>query len=194
MPLAPLGRPRDPGRDAALLQVTADLLTERGYSGFTVSDVAARAAASKATVYRRWPAKADLVMAAVVAALEQHEGRPDTGSLRGDLTAMLSQMTGALASRNGLVSALVGQLRHDPELAEAFRNRFLAGRLAVLEEIFDHARERGEVSADADTSLLQDLVPATALYRVVMLGEPPDPVRIGRLIDEVIVPLATGRC
>src|SRR5215475_466986 len=80
------GRPRDPALEAAILDATQDLLIEHGFAATTVEAVARAAGTGKAAVYRRWPAKIDLVVAAVQA-LQSPPSVPDTGTLRGDLLA-----------------------------------------------------------------------------------------------------------
>ena len=186
------GRPRDPTRDTALLDTTAALLAEHGYDGFTVADVAHQARASKATVYRRWPSKADLVVAALLHATAEHGTAPDTGTLRGDLFALTRQMTNAMAERGRLFTIVIGQLRHDAELSAAFRTEILRRRTELIAEVFDRARARGEMSAERDTALLRDLIPAVIFYRLAVIGELPAPGVIIGLIDDAVLPMALG--
>lgn len=184
------GRPRDPARNTALLDATAELLAERGYAGFTVADVARRARASKATVYRRWASKADLVVAALLHATDTIDDQPDTGTLRGDLYALVGQIAAATADLGQLFNIVIGQLPNDAELSAAFRTGILRRRAAAVATVFDRARTRGEIAADRDPALLQDLIPALIFYRLAVLGELPDPMLIAELIDDVILPLA----
>lgn len=186
------GRPLDPSREAALLDATLDLLRERGYGGFTVAEVAGLAKASKATVYRRWNTKAELVVAALLRLRSAAPALPDTGTLRGDLTALVDRMSAGVAELGGLVNVLVGQLPHDPELARAFRDGFLAKRMALIDEVFARSASRGEIPASRATGLLREVIPAHLVYRMIMLGQPPDPGVVARLIDEVILPAATA--
>ncbi|MGH2910532.1 MAG: helix-turn-helix domain-containing protein, partial [Solirubrobacteraceae bacterium] len=86
------GRKRDPERNAVILDATLVVLAEHGYDGMTIDMVAARAGSARATVYRRWPTKAELVLEAVARMSRDDVGDdplPDTGSLRGDMTAMI---------------------------------------------------------------------------------------------------------
>ena len=78
------GRPRDPQADEAITSAIVDVLAEQGFSGFTVEEVAARAGVGKATIYRRWSTKEELVLAAAERVMV-HVEPPDTGSLRDDL-------------------------------------------------------------------------------------------------------------
>lgn len=184
------GRPRDPARDTALLTTTAQLLAERGYTGFTVADVARQARASKATVYRRWPHKADLVVAALLHAANTDDRAPDTGTLRGDLFALVGQIAAATADLGHLFNLVVGQLQHDAELATAFRTGILRRRSDAVATVFDRARQRGEIPAERNSALLRDLIPALIFYRLAVLGELPEPQLIAELIDHVVLPLA----
>lgn len=184
------GRPLDRDRDAVLLNATIELLRDHGYDGFTVADVAARAHAGKATVYRRWQSKADLVTAAFSAAAAETTDPPDTGSLRGDLLALTEVMATGIDRLGQVVTVIKTQLQHDPEFIEAFHKRFLSVRLAVVGEVFARAQRRGEISSDVDTEMLCELIPAVMLYHVIVLDERPDPVRIRRLVEAVLLPAA----
>ena len=81
------GRPRDPGTDDRITTAAAELLLQRGFDRTTVDDVAARAGVGKATVYRRWPSKEDLAVAAMETLYSSEMPEPDTGSIRTDLAA-----------------------------------------------------------------------------------------------------------
>jgi len=168
------------------------LLRERGYGGFTVADVAARARASKATVYRRWPTKADLVVAALMRLRSAAPRPPDTGSLQGDLNALVDRLSSGIAQLGGLLNVVVGQLPHDPTLAAAFRNGFLATRISLVDEVFARAVARGEMSSERAAGPLREVIPAFVVYRLTMLGEAPNPALMSRLIAEVILPAASA--
>src|SRR6478609_3280992 len=120
-----LGRKRDHTRDPEILAATLDVLAETGYDGMTVDMVAARAKAGKATLYRRWPSKAELVIEAV-ACLKRNDldeaSIPDTGTLRGDLIAMIRPPSIQDADRKLRVMAgLASMISRSPELADAAR-------------------------------------------------------------------------
>src|SRR5689334_2156876 len=112
-------------RELAILAAVIELLGELGYAGMTMDAVAARAHASKTTIYRRWPGKPQLVLAAVDGyAAERLTAGADTGSLRGDLLAVLQAMAGHLTSEFlSMMSGLMHAMRADPELAAALRPR-----------------------------------------------------------------------
>jgi AcrR family transcriptional regulator len=180
-------------RDGVLRQATLDVLSEVGYERMTVNAVAARAGAGKATVYRRWASKAELVVDAVT-----HRAgpvtSPDTGSLRGDLMEMSRGRKGDedQLSNARLLAGLVSALLHDSEFRAAFQR---AGHPAdaILEAVFARAVARGEIAAPANLQLMTSIVPALAIYRLVTSGEPPDEAFFTSVIDELILPLVMPR-
>ena len=96
------GRPRDDAREQAILDAAIDLVAEIGYDAMSIEAVAARAKSSKATIYRRWPGKAELVAEAMRRRSEPVlEDLPDTGSLRGDLLALVQRMFDSINGVDG---------------------------------------------------------------------------------------------
>lgn len=190
MPTAPL-RSR-PVREAELLRATLDVLRKSGYDRLTVDAVAARAHASKQTIYRRWPSKADLVVAAFAAAVADLPAPQDTGSLRTDLLALLDNLLGELANLGDLIAGLLGELRRNPELATAMHRGYISSRRQAAVEVFTRARARGELTTDIDLDLLWQLAPATLFFRVLLAGQPVDRRLVRRLVDQVVIPLARG--
>jgi AcrR family transcriptional regulator len=154
--------------------------------------VAARAHASKATIYRRWPGKAALV----VDALHCSKGtmsEPDTGSLEGDLTS-LSQGSCSQESRFNahVMLGLITALAHDVELRDVFRERMIEPRTKLIRQIFERAVARGEVSTERNLDLLVALFPALMIQQVLITGELPDADFALNVINDVILPLATA--
>ncbi len=185
-------RPRVQGdREREVLEAALEVLLEDGYDRLTMDAVAARARASKATLYRRWTSKASLV----VDALRQAKGPlevPDTGSLRGDLHALYCGAGGlAGATATATLSSIVTAVGHDPEFAAAFRRDVLGPRLEASHLVWARARARGEVRDDLDLELVEPALAAIVLHRVVVLGHAPDPDTVSRLIDQIILPAAT---
>lgn len=186
------GRPRDASRDAEIVAAAIELVAAHGYDRLTIDAVAARARAGKATIYRRWRSKAELVIDAVIA-LKPPSAAPDTGTLAGDLRGLCStspDLTESLAAR--VMAGLCPAIVDDAELRSAFIERFVAPRHALMLELFERAARRGELAPGADPALLSTLLPALVIHRVVTTGDLPAPPFFDRLIDEVIVPLATG--
>lgn len=191
-------RPRVTGeREQEILAAAVDILREVGYDKLTLDTVAARARASKATLYRRWPSKAALV-ADAVGHLEGAAPAPDTGTLRGDLLAMATGH-GSVFDPDGmdLACGLATAMYRDPALGEALAERVLGPKRACTLAVFHRARERGEIGPDVDLELLAQIVPAVLTFRLSFgrVDEPFDRL-VPRLVDEVVLPAArrTGRC
>jgi AcrR family transcriptional regulator len=186
------GRRRDHTRDPEILEAALDVLAETGYDGMTIDMVAARAKAGKATLYRRWSSKAELVIDAV--ACMKHNNidlahLPDTGTLRGDLIAMIKPHALEDGERKLQVMAgLISMLSRDPGLAEAVRAALVEPRAAVNRFLIRRAADRGEIPADRDIETLSLIGPAMAMYRVLVLKKPVDRAFIISLIDGVLLP------
>jgi AcrR family transcriptional regulator len=180
-----------PAREAELLDAVLDVLRETGYERLTVDAVVARARASKQTVYRRWPSKADLVVAAFVNAVPTVLEPPDTGSLREDLLTLLDSLRQELNSLGDVIAGLIGELRRNSELASALRTGYVDSRAQALQTVFERARARAELTEDVDIELLWPLVPATLFFRSLVNNEPVDGELIRRLVDQVVLPLST---
>ena len=185
-------RPRVEGeRELEIFEAALAVLDEVGYDLLTMDAVAARAKASKATLYRRWKGKPELVVAAIMA----HKGEtvvPDTGSLRGDLLAAYCGSGGLndpLAK--SVLSAVVIAMGRDPEFAEVYRRDFIGPKIAVSRAIYDRARDRGEVHPDVDLDVLAPALAGIVLHRVFLLGDAATPELITRVIDQIILPACT---
>ncbi|HEV2633867.1 MAG TPA: TetR/AcrR family transcriptional regulator [Actinocrinis sp.] len=186
------GRKRDASRDADLCRAALEVLTEVGYDRLTVDAVATRAGAGKATVYRRWSDKADLVSDAV-SRMKEPAAQPDTGSLRGDLEAIARHFDPVedqfkMEIMAGLVSALV----HDTDLRAAFAQNFLAPREQVFRTVFDRAVDRGEIAPHPNPPLVAKILMSMAFHRMITTGQPPDTAFALTIIDQIIMPLATA--
>ena len=186
------GHALDSSRDVAIREAALDLLSEIGYDRLTMDAVAARAHASKATIYRRWQGKAALV----VDALNCSKGsmlEPDTGSLEGDLASM-SQASCSQESRFNaqIMLGLITALAHDVELRDVVRERMIEPRTKVIRSIFERAVQRGEISTERNLDLLVALLPALMIQQVLITGELPDTDFSTRVINDVILPLATA--
>ncbi len=185
-------RPRVEGeREMEILEATLQVLDEVGYDLLTMDAVATRAKASKATLYRRWNGKPELVVAAIMA----HKGDavvPDTGSLRGDLLEAYCGGTGGLNDplARSVLSAVVTAMIRDPEFAEVYRRDFIAPKIESSRAIYDRARARGEVHPDTDLSVLAPSLTAIVMHRSFLLGDAITPELIGQILDEVVLPAA----
>ncbi|MEU0051958.1 TetR/AcrR family transcriptional regulator [Streptomyces sp. NPDC006184] len=188
----PVGRRRDPSRDDELCRAALELLAEIGYERLSVDAVATRAHAGKGAVYRRWSGKAELVVEAV-SRLKGPLVEPDTGSLRGDLEAIACAFgAGGDAFETKVMVGLVSAVVQDTGLRDVFVEHFERSRRRVFEAVFRRAVERGEVAPQRDIELLAGLFPALIFQRVLLSGMPADSAFAGRVIQEVILPLATA--
>jgi AcrR family transcriptional regulator len=179
-----VGRPRDPQADRAIIAATLEIIAEEGYEGVRVADVAKRAGVSKATMYRRWPSKTDLVVAALKTTPPLDP--IDTGSLRGDLVELLTQFLAVTESSPlaGLLAALAAERQRMPHLAQVL-DPFIAERNRGFVQVFQRGVARGEVAADTDLALAVSLLGGAIVLRL-FFGGPTDPGTIERLVEMVV--------
>jgi AcrR family transcriptional regulator len=182
----------DPALADTIRTAALKVLVEVGYRGLTMDEVALVAGVSKATIYRRWPSKVDLLVSVIDAASDELLVRVDTGSLRDDLVALLGALAGILAGPGGGASrALLGVLDAEPALAEAYRRGPLARWDAVFREAFRRAAARGEVPAGVEDSLAAEAGPGVLVQRWLIGGEDVRGEFVVRVVDEVMMPLLT---
>lgn len=191
------GRKRDHSRDPEILRCTIDVLAETGFEGMTIEMVAARAKAGKATLYRRWASKGELVVDAV-ACLKQGavdlDDLPDTGTLRGDLVAMIKPHSiDDAEKRMRVMAGVVTMLSTTPELAEAVDAAIVQPRAEANRLLLRRALERGEIAADTDIEALALVTPSMVSYRVLVLRKAVDRDYLVGLIDGVLLPAAGVR-
>ena len=184
-------RPRVEGeREEQIFACTLQLLSEHGYDRLTMDAVATAARASKATLYRRWQTKADLVVDAVgrSACLPSPE-LVDTGSLRGDLLAF-SCGAGGLTDHvpMDVLGSVMTAVHREPELAAAVHQTFIAPRLALTRAMFERAAGRGELAEGADVDLLSQVLPALVVHRIFVQAREVTPAFIEQVVDEVVLP------
>jgi AcrR family transcriptional regulator len=176
-------------REHDILQATYSLLAEVGYAGLRFDAVAARARASKATLYRHWPGKAQLVADAVrVCAVSPHD-MPDTGTLRGDLHAFLSMMAASIGGESGkLFAGLILAMDNDAEFAAEMR-ALQATKRANTSVILERAVARGELSASTRPGLIEEIAPAVMFMHRYAEGAALDSTFIDHLVDDILLPL-----
>jgi AcrR family transcriptional regulator len=178
-------------REQEILRAAYELLGEVGYEGLRFDAVAARARASKATLYRHWSGKAQLIADAVRSCKVSSQDVPDTGSLRGDLLALLTAMAESIAGEDGpLLAGLVMAMRSDPDFACEMRAMHQSKR-AVSEIIVARAQARGELRTGCDLNLIEEIASAQLFMHCFGRGEPLDAAYIDHLVDDIILPLLT---
>lgn len=188
-----LPRRRGKALNAAIFQATLDELAEVGYAKLTMERVAERARTGKASVYRRWPSRMELAMEAVYHAVPDPASPPDTGSLRGDLLALLRRNAELLAGPAGeAMRGLLSDALSDPARTARLRNRSQGAGRRAMREITRRAVERGEMDADRITPRRLEVGQAMLRQQFLFTGVPiPDRV-IVEIVDEVLMPLFTG--
>lgn len=164
------GRPRSETSRNAILAAASELLLQSGLNAISMDAVAERAGASKATIYRWWPSKELLALDALFSEWEppgQHA--PDTGSLAGDLLALIRPWARQLASQpyGRVLAALITRAQSDPEFGEEYRTRFVQPRRERARLIFNRAIHRGEIPPDTDIETALDLLYGSIYHRLL---------------------------
>ncbi|MEV8632134.1 TetR/AcrR family transcriptional regulator [Streptosporangium sp. NPDC051023] len=178
-------------REEAILLAAMSLLSEVGYDQLTIEAIAERAHASKATIYRRWPGKADLVGTAI----RRYAGTPvaappDTTNLRDDLVAVLLALRASLTGQDSaLILGLLAAMRRDSDLAQTVRRHVLDHKRDVFAAVMARAAARGEVPQTIDHALLAEISSAALLSRLLVTGEPLDDPFLHTLVDAVLLPM-----
>jgi AcrR family transcriptional regulator len=189
-----VGRKRDHARDAVILDAALAVLAESGYDGMTIDMVAARAGAARATVYRRWATKEDLVLAAVARLSEADAGLgqlPDTGTFRGDAIAMfVPDAAGEQQLRLQVMTALLLLSKAGKRLAEAATRAGVGPWIEANRVLMQRAIDRGEFPP-ADITTLAGVIPMMCISRAVQ-HEPITREFSLALLDEVIIPALRG--
>ena len=180
-------------RETELLAVTLQLLQEHGYDRLTVDAVAAKARASKATVYRRWPSKAELVLAAFIEGIRQVAVPPETGTLRKDLLCVGEIVCQQGRQHAGTIRAVLVEVSRNPALNDVMQHQFIEQRKALMGQILQQAIARGEIEQAAINDELWDLMPHYLIFRSIFPGRPPTRHTVEALVDEVIIPSLTRR-
>ena len=180
------GRRRDPACDDAIHAATLAELVENGYGSLSIERVAARAGVGKATIYRRYPNKAELVVEAVRigACIDDH--LPDTGDLRADLISILRSMVERLRGPDGKVLlAFAAERTRHPELADAFERGVIGNKRRHVRGLLQRAVDRGELPADSDIDLIAESGPALVWHHA-LYDLPLDDGLPGRIIELVL--------
>jgi AcrR family transcriptional regulator len=183
------GRPRSEKARVAILEAAAELLLDRGLSAVSMDAVAERAGVSKATIYRWWPTKETLALDALFN--EWAAATPatrDTGSLRGDLLALLRPWARLAGSRpyGRVIAGLITEAQTNPEFGAEYRSRFVEPRRGQAREVFRRSVERGEIPADTKIEVAIDLLYGP-LYHRLLHGHAPLSDRFVRDVVNTVV-------
>ena len=190
---APIRRRRGGQLESALLDAAWAELVARGYAGATYEGIAARAGTSRPVVYRRWPTKGALILAAI----RRRGGHdrppdPDTGTLRGDLVSLLTDFN---QRRAGLIVVLgdnAGEFRRETGLTpDQLRDEWLGGRETLIGAIMARGVERGEVDPLRVTPRTLRLPSDLLRHQVLTTMGPVSPEWIVQVVDEILLPVLT---
>ncbi|MEU4515533.1 TetR/AcrR family transcriptional regulator [Nonomuraea wenchangensis] len=176
------GRKPDPTVDHRIRQAATRLVLTHGFD-FTMDDVAEEAGVGRASVFRRYPTKRDMLLQTLAGFMDTHVAIPDTGSLEGDLRVVVTD-TLALWHQPGVARTarqIFAEAGRDPAVAEIIRTG-MRTRMERSWVVYERATERGELPPDADLWLLTDLFTGLATYRG-LLGLPlPEPEEIVQIL------------
>ncbi|MEW4372406.1 TetR/AcrR family transcriptional regulator [Paenibacillus kandeliae] len=186
-----MGRKRDHTRDAKILEAAIDILAEAGYDGMTMDMIATRAKAGKATVYRRWSSKVEVVRDALSWMNQSHlelESLPDTGTLRGDLLAVVKPSSMQDHERKFRIFAKLGSFLQHAELPELGLAGIFDPWVNVNRELMRRAQRRGEVAVGADIEMVCQVITSSACYRGLIEHKTFDTNFYAGLIDHILLP------
>lgn len=187
-----LGRKRDDTLDARIIEAAIDVLAEVGFDSMTMDMVAASAKAGKATVYRRWSSKAELVKDALIwmsrNSVELNR-LPDTGTLRGDLLALMKPYSTEYSERKLNVLAKLGSFfSENRKLAEEATAGIFEPWTNVNRTLMKRAVERGEISAASDIEMACEVINAVTSYRTLTQNKPFNRNSYAILLDNILLP------
>lgn len=183
---SPLPPRRSHRSHAAILAATIDVLSELGFAGLTIEGVAARAGVGKATIYRHWRSRAELVIEAF-GSLERPDVPIATGDLRADLVERVRTVV-AIATEpplGSIVPSLLDAAERDEELAELLR-RFITQRRRLLLDVLDEGVAGGAVDSRVDVEIVADLLAGPVFYRRLVSRAELGPAYAARLVDTLL--------
>ncbi|MDF3302808.1 TetR/AcrR family transcriptional regulator [Streptomyces tropicalis] len=179
-----------PEREAELYEAVLDLLREVGYDALTMDAVAARTRSSKATLYRQWGGKAELVVRAIRHGKPGRIGEIDTGTLRGDLHALVAQDDDCTMERHSaLMRGVAMAMHHNPDLRQAFREHLVEPEMTEFRRMLQRAVDRGEVRADCPAlDFLLHMLVGGFVTRALLDEQPPTRAFVTSYVDAVVLP------
>ena len=186
-PAAPgRGRPRDRTLDARILEQVLALLGSHGYAGLTLDELAARSGVAKTTILRRWPSKAAVAAAAVERLALQTVDLPESGTLRGDLHALLTSAVTVFTHGDGrFVPRLIRESGHHREIADLLHTVIHTRRLAYR-RVLNHAIARHELDPGIDQEIVIDLLVGPMWTRLLITRERITKPFVDDIVDAVI--------
>lgn len=185
------GRPRSARARQAILDATLQLLVEEGFDGMSIEAVATRAGVGKATIYRRWSSKRELV-AAALGSIDDDVHVPDTGNTRDDFVLLVRDFARVSLSTvlGPMITRVAGAATSDPELLEIVRTNLIAKRQEIGKQLLRRGIERGDVRADADLDVVMNMVAGTAIFAV--LFQLPQPADVSARLEALVSTIWQG--
>jgi AcrR family transcriptional regulator len=183
----PRGRPRSATADQAIRDAAVELFAERGFEGVSVEDVAERAGVSRATIYRRYPSKVDLIVEAGGCLASDDIAFPDTGNLGDDLHGLARSLVKAFkdSPTGRVMPVMIFERRRYPELDAGYR-RFLSDRKARTRKMLQRAVDRGELPRDTDVGVMSSMLVGPIFHRLIITQEPLNDAFVDSLVDALL--------
>jgi AcrR family transcriptional regulator len=169
------GRPRDSELQDVIIHAALETFVEEGLDAASVEGIATRAGVGKATIYRRWHSKEDLISDAICRCAET-AAAPDTGSTKGDLIALMSKLQSDLSCSMGgqIFPRMVGEVWDATPVGEAFAKAVIRPRRRLILEVLKRGAERGELREDLDPELVADTLSGAVIVRRMVAGPEAD--------------------
>jgi AcrR family transcriptional regulator len=183
--------PRAEAREQAILDAALELLMEVGYDRLSIDALAERARAGKATIYRHWTGKAQIVAEAVRRLkADALNVSVDTGTLRGDLISEMAQVCSSMSSEDAaIITGVMSAMRTDAELAGLIRSQVLDSKQGKFDGIIERAISRGELPAGSSAELVEEVIPAMVINQLVIQGLCLDDQFATHVVDDIVLPL-----
>lgn len=187
------GRPRDARVTEAILDAVFTELAAKGFGGLTMDAVARRAGVGKSALYRRWPSKVEMTAELMRTLSVPADPAPDTGSLAGDVRALLDEVVTWLTDDRvrRVYPDLIAEAQRTPALGDALMVYVGRPRRVRAGQVLDRAAERGELGVDADQAVILDALGALVFWRLIALGEPVTAAHLDR-VAAAICAMARG--
>ena len=184
-----IGRPRDHSCDEAIHKAALSVLSEVGYDRTTIEAIAQRAQVGKATIYRRFKNKGEILLSAMRDHAVCRIPHIDHGNLRGDLIALISEHVKILKGPEGeLMMSLFSIAHRDPELGKLLTQNSPIETDREASEVFERARARGEISEKANIEFLSQVVPSIITHRIFITQQSVNQNFIEQIVDELLIP------
>jgi AcrR family transcriptional regulator len=182
------GRPRSEAARQAILAAATALIDEKGYGAVTMEGIARVAGVSKQTIYRWWPTPAAIVLEALNEGASRIAPLTETGDLGHDLRVFVRRsVLGARGKVARLLTALMAEAQRSQSFAWSFQEGFLAQRRAVMHELLERARSRGQLQSSVDINLLVEMFFGALWYRLLAASGPINRRFADDLTDSLLV-------